>query len=53
MTLTGKRLSSLQHLLDVRHHDPLYVLQFCVDAAQIPPRSAVDVRLLGFLNVGV
>lgn len=51
--LTGESLSSLQHLLDVGHHDPLDVLQLRVDAAQVPPRSAVNVRLLGFLDVGV
>lgn len=51
--LTRESLSSLQHLLYVRHHDPLYVLELRVDAAQIPPRSAVNVRLLGFLDVGV
>lgn len=51
--LTRERLASLQHLLDVSHHDPLHVLQLRVDAAKIPPRSAVNVRLLGFLDVGV
>lgn len=51
--LTRESLASLQHLLYVSHHDPLYVLQLCVDAAQIPSRSAVNVRLLGFLDVGV
>lgn len=51
--LTGEGLASLQHLLDVRYHDPLHVLQLRVDAAKIPSRSAVDVRLLGFLDVCV
>lgn len=51
--LTRERLPSLQDLLDVRHHDPLHVLQLSVDAAQVPSGSAVDVQLLGFLNVGV
>lgn len=51
--LTRESLASLQHLLYVGHHDPLYVLQLCVDAAQIPPRSAVNVWLLRFLDVGV
>lgn len=51
--LTRESLSSLQHLLYVRHHDPLYVLELRVDAAQIPSRPAVNVRLLGFLDVGV
>lgn len=51
--LTRESLSSLQHLLYVSHHDPLHVLELCVDAAQIPSRSAVNVRLLGFLDVGV
>lgn len=50
---TGQGLSSLQHLLDVSHHDALDVLQLRVDAAQIPPGSTVDVGLLGFLDVGV
>lgn len=53
LTRTRQGLSSLQHLLYVGHHDPLDVLQLRVDAAQIPPRSAVDVRLLGFLDVSV
>lgn len=51
--LTGESLASLQHLLYVSYHDPLHVLQLCVDAAQIPSCSAVDVRLLGFLDVCV
>lgn len=51
--LTGERLASLQHLLYISYHDPLHILQLCVDAAQIPSRSAVDVRLLCFLDVCV
>lgn len=51
--LTRESFSSLQDLLDVGHHDPLHVLQLCVDVAQIPSCSAVDIRLLRFLNVGV
>lgn len=50
---TRQGLSPLQHLLYVGHHDPLDVLQLRVNAAQIPPCSAVNVRLLGFLDVGV
>lgn len=50
---TRQGLPSLQHLLYVSHHDPLDVLQLRVDAAQIPPSSTVNVRLLGFLDVGV
>lgn len=53
MRLTGERLASLQHLLYISYHDPLHILQLCVDAAQIPSGSAVDVRLLCFLNVCV
>lgn len=51
--LTGQSLASLQHLLYVGYHDPLHVLQLRVDAAQVPSRSAVNVRLLGFLDVCV
>lgn len=53
MRLTGERLASLQHLLYISYHDPLHILQLCVDAAQVPSRSAVDVRLLCFLDVCV
>lgn len=28
-------------------------MQLCVDGAQVPPRPAIDVQLLGFLDVGV
>lgn len=48
-----ERFSSLKHLFYVCDHDPLYVLELCVDAAQVPSCSAVNVGFLGFLNISV
>lgn len=51
--LTRKGFPPLQDFLNICHHYPLNILQLRVDAAQVPPGSAVNVRLLVFLDVCV
>lgn len=51
--LTGKCFSSLQYFLNICHHYPLNILELCVDAAQVPSGSAVNVCLLVFLDIRV
>ena len=53
LLLTGQLRSPLQDVVDILHHDTLYVVQFSVDVVQVPTRPTVHERLLRLLDVRV